>query len=274
MDLFAQALIDDETSAYDVSSWHLKAAAKASLVENHVKLRKLWRRLASAIRRRNQAVLMKKHRRSVPQAAYSDAVGVVWKTFVRKVLGDAERSRLRYFRVMLDELLIGRSDNIHLQWQVFSRALQDRESRLTLRELWISFAFLLKKRSLRTEQANFRELSARKRTEFHFKWREFARQSVRSDRIASIHRRAAAIDLLRRFFNRALVPFRASISTEAVDFVRWNPDRLVRPHLRAAYEKINHFARLWLARKATRFARAYADEILGTAIVRLCVRGD
>jgi hypothetical protein len=269
MEAFSDSLISDKAGAFDVSSWHLKTSAKLTLAENHVKLVSAWRRLVSGITHRYQIRLLKKSQRRVRNVVYSETVSILWNKFVKYCVGEAQRVRLELFRKKLDELVTARSENIRLQWNAFRRALLDQEEREQLRELWVSLVFVKKKRLVRAAAIRFQQSSMHNTVEWQRGWRELATRMALSDRISSLHRRAAAIRCLTGFFTRALAKSRVSQAVEHISLHTWDAQALVEPHLRDACGRINRFAKLWLRRKAGRFAVAYADEIFTTAFVHL-----
>jgi hypothetical protein len=216
--------------------------------------------MAKASFGRSKTISMKRAQRHVRSDAYSDATRMLWGALTQKLVIHVRRFHLEYFHASLGELRSGRSDNIRNQWVVYSNELQDRLRVSNMRELWRSFAFLLQKQVVR---------SAMRTLVLRGGWRRLSRALVLQNRLLPAARRPTALSRLGRFFRRILVPFRCRQAVACVESVDCDYGHIVHDSLELSCRRINQCAKLWLARKARRFAVAYADEIFGTALVHI-----
>lgn len=131
-------------------------------------------------------------------------------------------------------------------------------------------AFVLKKRIIVAEAQSYRKVSIHGEDAWRCKWGQVAGALLRKKRLSKTQRRANAIACLTRFFRMALVGFRTDQAVKSVVGFSWDMHGFVGKDVRGVCDVIGRFARIWLARKAWRFATAYTDEIFESAFVRLC----
>jgi hypothetical protein len=191
---------------------------------------------------------------------------MLWVALCQKLVIHGRWFHLEYFHASLVELRLARCDNIRNQWVVYSNELLDRLRVSNVRELWHSFAFLLQKQVVRSA------FEAHKKAELRGRWRTLVEALVLANRLSSAARRSMALSRLTRFFHRILVPIRCLRAVECVESVDCDYIHIVHDGLKLSCRTINQFAKRWLARKARRFAVAYADEIFGTALVHIAAK--
>lgn len=260
-----EALIAKRSVAYDMSYTYDITLQKLEAVEKRMSRRRKWIRMAKEFNSAKFLDRVEVARKEATQFVFADVMRVLWQSMIRKVLYYSRIYNIKYYRLLLDELYVGRIRNIRTQWIVWGNAMRDAQKKQEMRELWVSLAHVLWKRMIVDESREFHKVRIHGEEEWRRKWTDVANRLVRRKRLARIKRRYDAIQVLTRFFGKILLKHRSEKAARAVVRFDWNISEFVKDDVGDSYKKIYRLAKICFMKKADRFAAAYADEVFGSA---------
>lgn len=265
---FGDALCSQNSAAFNVAVIWDETAKKLESAKDRLERRNLWIGMAKKYRNMSFSKMITEAEVESTEV-YKDMIRMLWRNLCQKMVLHSCVYNLKYFKLMLNKMSMERLVNIRGQWITWSRVLVRNNVTETRRSLWISIVFVLRKRKVVAAHDRFARISIRGEDQWRSVWTSFSKLLVRRKRVAKIETKYNALECLSRFFRRAILKSRINKAAIAVTRFIWNPNTFVRKDVELAKRRIASLARLWLSRKAKRFAEAYADEIFDSAFVHI-----
>ncbi|OHS95194.1 hypothetical protein TRFO_02126 [Tritrichomonas foetus] len=267
------AIISPRAAAIDVSQWYSNINHLYFSKISRLKCRKKWIDYAIALKRKNFTGKLSRAQNDVSKYVFCNATKLLWRSFTRKIIFQSRIFNLHFYYAQLHRVVYERRNNIRIQWKSYARALMYGLSPpgTDYRDLWISFAFLLKKRQIIEAARNFRKapkISFAGKNQTREIWRKYSRAILCNYRIQQTRTKARADRVLSNFFQHALIPYRVQKTAENVISVHFDYS-IVNPMVKQSCDEVTHFAKLWLRKKAQNFSIAYADETFKTSFVHI-----
>ncbi|KAK8833950.1 hypothetical protein M9Y10_004488 [Tritrichomonas musculus] len=267
---FIDALISSKSATVNVSQWYSNILNLYSSKVDRLNRKKKWIDLAKRFLAYKFKENLYNEQATISKYVFVDATKLIWRSLSKKLLLYSRINVIKYFHAQLLRVNYERHFNIKIQWKSYAWALLHglESPKHSYRELWRSYAFLIKKKKIKEAQHNCDKFSFHGKTQTRIIWQRFFRFIISDFRIKQMRKKVKAIAILTQFFNHSLIRFRAKKAAEAVTLLKTDYS-FTKPFIDQSCKKVNHFAKLYLIRRAKDFSQAYADETFKTSFVHI-----
>ena len=248
----SEAMISMQACAVDVSQWFNSINNIYISKVERLKKRKKWIDFMIKLRKVDLHKKIEIENENVTKSILGDATRFLWTNLTHKLLLQTRLNNLREYYSIYDRCFVQRRNNIRIQWKVYAHVLLYGvfPTPKSYRDLWISYAFILKKRKLR-------EISRKLHENDHYINNKIKEQE-----------QDYSYKILSKFFSKAIIKIKANKAAQTVASFNCNYS-FVTPLVQDSCLKIHKFVKLWMNKKAQNFSTAYADETYKTSFVHL-----
>ena len=223
---FIDALISSKSATVNVSQWYSNILNLYSSKVDRLNRKKKWIDLAKRFLAYKFKENLYNEQATISKYVFVDATKLIWRSLSKKLLLYSRINVIKYFHAQLLRVNYERHFNIKIQWKSYAWALLHglESPKHSYRELWRSYAFLIKKKKIKEAQHNCDKFSFHGKTQTRIIWQRFFRFIISDFRIKQMRKKVKAIAILTQFFNHSLIRFRAKKAAEAVQSVIPNCD--------------------------------------------------